>query len=72
MICGFCGKDANYTFTGLADGAEQGDCICYDCVRDLYIAMIAAEMLQRRRFREPPHPSSQPAHVIRMRPRNQR
>jgi hypothetical protein len=71
MTCGFCGKPAIDCFTGLADGGQGAALICYDCVRDLYIAMISAEMLPRRRFREPLHPAPRPANLIRMQPRKQ-
>jgi hypothetical protein len=46
VTCNFCGKVARLgrVFCGGEDSGGQSGCICHDCVRDLYVAMIAAEM----------------------------
>jgi hypothetical protein len=50
MTCGFCAKEArDRAFTGHAGLGLRPDYICYDCVRELYVAMIAPEM-------QPPRP----------------
>jgi hypothetical protein len=46
VTCSFCGKAASSdrVFRDAEDSAGRSGCICHDCVRNLYIAMIAAEM----------------------------
>jgi hypothetical protein len=46
MTCSFCGNEArsNRAFSSAESDEGRPCCICHDCVRDLYIAMIAAEM----------------------------
>jgi hypothetical protein len=46
VTCSFCGKAARVdrVFYDAEERGGRSGCICHDCVRDLYIAMIAAEM----------------------------
>lgn len=70
MTCGFCANEARErAFTGIAGGDGRRDCICFDCVRELYVAMIAPEIRPPRPVRNPIRPSSQSAQVIRLDPR---
>jgi hypothetical protein len=72
MTCSFCGNEAraDRLFGGVEDGGGRRGRICHDCVRDLYISMIAAEI-------RPPRPnrnsatrsSSGRAQIIRLHPR---
>jgi hypothetical protein len=73
MTCSFCGNEAraDRSFGGVDDGGGRGGCICHDCVRDLYINMIAAEMRPPRSTRNTAaaRSSSGRAQVIRLHPR---
>jgi len=71
MTCGFCANEARErAFTGVASGGRC-DCICYDCVRELYVAMIVSEMGPPQPVRNPIPPSSRRARVIRPYPRRE-
>jgi hypothetical protein len=73
VICSFCGKTApkDRAFSSADDSDGRCVCICHDCVRDLYIAMIAEEMrsLSRARDTAPLPSSSVGAQIIRLHPR---
>jgi hypothetical protein len=73
MTCSFCGNEArpDRAFSSAESGVGEASSICHDCVRDFYIAMIAAEM----RPRSAPRPNiargaSRTAQVIRLYPRD--
>jgi hypothetical protein len=70
MTCGFCGNDvsAERAFIGVEDSAGRPDCICCDCVLDLYVVMTASAMRPLRPPRDPTHAFSRLGQVIRLRP----
>ena len=64
MTCGFCANEARErAFSGIAVGGGRRDCICFDCVRQLYVAMIAPEM-RPPPARNPTRPPARRARVI--------
>ena len=70
MTCGFCGNEvsAERVFTGVETGGGRPDCICCDCVLDLYVVMTDSGMRPLR----PGNPSrlfSRLGQVIPLRPR---
>jgi hypothetical protein len=69
--CNFCGKTARMGRAFCADDSGRGGCICHDCVRDLYIAMIAEEMRPPPPAREitAVRPAAARAQVIPLHPR---
>lgn len=72
MTCSFCGNEArpDRAFSSAESGVEEPSCICHDCVRDLYIEMIAAEMQPRSVLRPNiARSASGTARVIRLHPR---
>jgi hypothetical protein len=73
MTCSFCGNEArtDRAFSSAERKGVLGSGICHDCVRDLYVAMIAAEMRPRRPARNSasPRSSSGGGQVIRLHPR---
>ncbi len=70
MTCGFCANEARErAFTGFAGDGGRRFCICYDCVREPYVAMFAPEMRAPRPSRKPVRPPSRRALVKRLYPR---
>jgi hypothetical protein len=72
MTCSFCRNQApvECVFTAVSGGDGGYGSICQNCVRDLYIAMIAEEMLPTRPVRnQAGRSSSGRGHVVRLRPR---
>jgi hypothetical protein len=54
MTCGFCAKDTpvGRVFIGVERAGGSRDCICCDCVLDLYVVMTAAGMRPLERVRK--------------------
>jgi hypothetical protein len=70
MTCGFCAKEARErAFTGRGRGGGRRDCICYDCVCELYVAMIAPEMQPPQPIRNPARALAPGGRIIRLYPR---
>jgi len=73
MTCNFCGNDAgtDRAFSNAEDSGGKSVCICHNCVRDLYIALIAQEMRPPRPISSSPKSptSAGRAQVIHLRPR---
>jgi hypothetical protein len=74
MRCGFCAKDmpAGRVFIGVESAGGRRDCICCDCVLDLYVVMTAVGMRPPERVRKRPGVSSKAADVVRLSPRKKR
>ena len=73
MKCSFCKAPVERAFT--ADDGDGGcACICQNCVRDLYIGMVAEEMLPARPVPNQPigRSLSGRGHVIRLHLRRDR
>ncbi len=71
MNCGFCTKEvpAARAFIDVARGSGLGDCICYECVTELYSILRGMEMATLRPLGNPVHPLVPRAPAIRLHPR---
>jgi hypothetical protein len=72
MTCGFCANDkpVGRVFIGVERDASVRDCICCNCVLDLYVVMTEVGMRPLERVRKTPHSAPpQSAVVVRLNPR---
>ena len=60
ITCCFCGADVDggSVFTGVETGGGSPNCICCDCVLDLYVIMTGAQMRPLRAASNEPRSSS--------------
>jgi hypothetical protein len=73
MTCGFCAKDTRvgHVFIGVERAGGSHDCICCECVLDLYVVMTSVGMRPLERVRKPPR-SAPGARITHLEPRRKR